>query len=109
MKIAGNILEKVGRSLGCVFIKSRRLMSRHTSGIGLGLGNGQLMRYLFSSRMLSPSHFEPEWNGPKRYGPSAIQPSVGDAGAPVFTFIGKHSLISEIDINMFFIFFLQKR
>ena len=37
--------------------------------------------------MLNETYFELE-NPPRRYGPSAIQPSVGDAGAPVFRFIG---------------------
>ena len=38
-------------------------------------------------RLVNETHFEPV-NRPNNYGASSIQPSVGDAGAPVFTFIG---------------------
>ena len=44
-------------------------------------------------RMINSTHFEVD-NQQKKYGPSAIQPSVGDAGAPVFMFIGNYLLIN---------------
>ena len=44
-------------------------------------------------RLVNETHFEPV-NRPTKYGASSIQPSVGDAGAPVFTFIGNHWLDS---------------
>ena len=34
--------------------------------------------------------FSPVENHPIVYGTSAVQPSVGDSGAPVFTFTGNH-------------------
>lgn len=39
-----------------------------------------------SYKMINKSHFEPVHRAKKYYGPAAIQPSVGDAGAPVFKF-----------------------
>ena len=65
------------------------------------------MNFVFS-RMISPTHFEPYiGKGTKRYGSSAIQPSVGDAGAPVFTFIGKHSIVLEMNVSLTFKFILK--
>ena len=47
-----------------------------------------------SYRMINTSTFVPVVDtGPDVYGPSAIQPSVGDSGAPVFTFVGKNKII----------------
>ena len=51
--------------------------------------------------MVNATHFEVE-NRPKKYGPSAIQPSVGDAGAPVFTFIGNFHLLIFTQQNICF-------
>ena len=40
-------------------------------------------------RMINSTNFEVDQRQTV-YGPSAIQPSVGDAGAPVFMFIGSY-------------------
>ena len=44
-------------------------------------------------RMINSTHFEVD-NQQMKYGPNVIQPSVGDAGAPVFMFIGNYLLIT---------------
>ena len=56
---------------------------------------------LHSSRMVNETYFEIE-KSPMMYGPSAIQPSVGDTGAPVFKYIGNHFNILNKKKNGFY-------
>ena len=59
-----------------------------------------------SYRMINTSSFVPVVDtGPDVYGPSAIQPSVGDSGAPVFTFVGKNLIILYITVHISFLLF----
>ena len=53
--------------------------------MGIGISSFKNVKF----RMKSDTEFVREEAGKKVYGVNQLQPSVGDSGAPVFTFKGK--------------------